>query len=246
MNQSLKKQLKELYSVPEPVGKDSFLKKLNYPKSTFREFLLTQAGYIYKYVWILSAVLVFFAAAAGAHVVNRGIAFPVLWCVSSVMPVLALILVLETFRSERHGMDELEQASKHNLPEVLLVRMGVIAVTDIILIGAVVPVIIRYDGMSFFRVAVYLLVPYLFTCFLTLCIQRRKKGKETVWYGVLVSVFTGGSNLTSYFIGGLMYEEKRFFFWLLAFILLGAASARQIKKIRKNREEYGWNLYLTE
>ena len=177
---------------------------------------------------------------------NEREVFPVLGCISSAMPILVLLLMLETFRSETYGMAELEQAAKHNLPEVLLVRMGIVAAVDLILIGAAVPVIVRYDKLSAFRAVVYLLVPYLFTCLLALEIQRRKRGRETVWYSILVSVFSCGINAFSHIMEGIMYEENRFFLWVIGLCLMGIIVAIQIRTIRKSREEYGWNLYLTE
>lgn len=245
-NQLQRKQLKALYQVPEPQRKTEFLRKLNYPKSTFREFVMTQAGYIRKYVWILSVLLVGAAILAGEHTSGYAEIFSVLWCISSVMPILALILMLETFRSEVYGLAELERTTKHNLPEVLLVRMGSVAAVDLLLIAAAIPVVVRYDGLGVFRSAVYLLVPYLLTCVLTLGIQRWKRGRETVWYSIMASVFVCGFNLFSHLRDGMLYEEKRFVFWVAALFLMGIVMVIQIKAIRKSREEVGWNLYLTE
>ena len=246
MKRSMKKQLQGLYQAPEPQQKAVFLEKLNYPKATLWEFMGTQAGYIHKYVWILSAALVCGAVMAGGHMKGGGELFTVLWYVSSVMPVLALLLTLETFRSEQYGMDELEQTTKHNLPEVLLMRMGIVGAADFLLIAATIPVIVRYDGLGVFRAAVYLLVPYLLTCLLSLIIQRQKRGRENVWYSILASVIVCAVNIFSKAMDGILYEEKWFIFWVLALLLTGAAVAVQVRIIRKNREEYGWNLYLTE
>lgn len=246
MNRSWKKQLRGLYEAPEPQGKTEFLQKLNYPKSTFWEFVMTQAGYIHKYVWIFSAVLVFAVAAVGKHMMWGEEAFPVVWCISSVMPILVMLLTLETFRSEVYGMDELEQAAKHNLPEILLVRMGLIAAVDLLIIGAVIPVVVRYDGVSAMRAAVYLLVPYLFTCVLTFAIQRRKRGRGGIWYSMIASAIVCMGQFFSVFRDGVLYEAKNFFLWVMVLIFTGIIVGIQIREIRKNREEYGWNLYLTE
>lgn len=250
MSQSWKKQLSGLYEAPEPRRKTEFLQKLNYPKSTLWEFVMTQAGYIHKYVWIFSVVLVFGVAAAGKYMAweeacNEG-TFPVLGCISSVMPILVLLLTLETFRSEVYGMDELEQAAKHNLPEILLVRMGLIGAVDLLIIGAAVPVVVRYDGLNAMRAAVYLLVPYLFTCVLSFAIQRKKRGRGGVWYSILASVIVCIGQFFFSFREGVLYEEKNFSFWVAVLFFIGIIVGIQIREIRKNREEYGWNLYLTE
>lgn len=246
MSRSWKKQLRELYEAPEPRQKTEFLRKLNYPKASFWEFVMTQAGYIHKYIWIFSAVLVFAVAAVGKNMVWEGKAFPVLWCISSIMPILVLLLILETFRSEVYGMDELEQASRHNLPEILLVRMGLIAAVDLLIIGAAVPVVVCYDGLSAMRAAVYLLVPYLLTCVLTFAIQRKKRGRGGIWYSVMVSVIVCMGQFFFSFKGGVLYEERNFFLWVAVLLFVGVIVGIQIREIRKNREEYGWNLYLTE
>lgn len=246
MRRSWKKQLSELYEAPKPRQKTEFLRKLNYPEATFWEFVMTQAGYIHKYVWIFSSLLVFVVAAAGKHMVWEEGTFPVLCCISSVIPILVLILTLETFRSEVYGMDELEQAAKHNLPEILLVRMGLIAAVDLLIIGAAVPVVVRYDGLSAMRAVVYLLVPYLLTCVLTFAIQRKKRGRGGIWYSMLASVIVCVGQLFLSFVDGMLYEERNFFLWVAVLLFMGVIVGIQIREIRKNREEYGWNLYLTE
>lgn len=246
MKRSWKKQLKELYQVPEPQCKAAFLQELNYPKATRGEFMVVQAGYIRKRVWILSAVLIFAAVLAGEWMQGVVMAYPVLWSSSAMMPVLALIMVLETFRSEMYGMDELEQSARHNLPEVLLLRMGIVGGVDFLLIAAAVPIIVRYDGLSFLRVSVYLLVPYLLTCFLALCIQRWKRGRGAVWYNILASGFISGVELLSPAMKELLYKEKQFTLWVAVLCSLGIAIVIQIRRIKKDREEYQWNLYLTE
>lgn len=246
MKRSWKKQLKELYQVPRPQRKAVFLQELNYPKTTTWEFIRVQAGYIRKRVWMLSAILILAAVLAGEWMQGNVRLFPVLWSVSAVMPILALILVLETFRSEMYGMDELEQSTRHNLPEVLLVRMGIMGGVDLLLITTAVPMIVWHDGLNFLRAAVYLLVPYFLTCFFALCIQRRKRGRGAVWYHILTGIFISGIELLSPIMKELVYKEKQFSRWVIALCLLGIAIVVQIRRIKKDREEYQWNLYLTE
>ena len=246
MERSWKKQLKELYQAPKPQRKAVFLQELNYPKATKREFIMVQAGYIRKRIWTLSLVLILAAVLAGEWMQGNVRLFPVLWSVSAVMPILALILVLETFRSEMYDMEELEQSTRHNLPEVLLVRMGIMGGVDLLLITAAVPMIVWHDGLSFLRTTVYLLVPYLLTCFLALYIQRWKRGRGAVWYYILTGIFISGIELLSPVMKDLVYKEKQFSRWVIALCLLGIAIVVQIRKIKKDREEYQWNLYLTE
>lgn len=244
----LKKELKQLYQFPGPERKQEFIRTLNYPKTTWRQFVITQTGYVHKAVWILSLLLVLLAVMAGNRIVQKETAqeYELLWFLSAVMPILAVMLVLETFRSGIYEMEELELSCRHNLPQVLLVRMGVIAAVDFLLICLVIPVLLTVffkqemlagNGIAgYLRTTVYLLVPYLLTCALTFLMVERKSGRETVWYGMAAGFLVCGISVISRLFAELIYQKERFYIWMLAFLFLTVLIGKQVRNIRKGYE----------
>ena len=241
-----KKELGQLYPAPAPVKKEEFLKGFHYPKATKREVIVTQIGYIHKCVWVASFLLVLAAVVLGESLFREGTSCELLWSLSAVTPVLAVLVVTETFRSGVYGMAELEMAARYNLPQILLIRMGVIGAVDLLLILFGVPFVVQKGTIGYIRAAVYLMVPYLCTCVLALWVEKYKKGRETVWYCLICGFFVCGINLLSMEFQEIIYDTEKFYIWMLLFVLSVVLLARQIRCIRQEVEEWKWNLYLTE
>ena len=112
MNRKLKKALKTALKAPAPIGKDAFLGEIPAPSIGYFAFVRSQAAYIRKWIWALSA-LIFSVALIG----TRGLEKDILWCVAALMPILALAVVTESRRSERCGMAELELSARFSLQD---------------------------------------------------------------------------------------------------------------------------------
>ncbi len=238
----IKREMKQLYPAPDPKRKEKFLRELPYPKASFAEMAAVQIGYIHKWVWALSLLLATGALAMGEYLAP-GRNYGSLWCMSGAMPLLAVLAVTETFRSSAYGMAELEMASKHSLPQILLIRMGVIGSVDFFLAAAGILFIVRQGTMGMLRAAVYLMVPWLCTCVLAFQIEKHAKGGDTVWYCTACGCFLCMGCVISGQSGGIIYDRSKFYLWLVVFFALSICFARQIWHIRHGAEE--WNLYLT-
>lgn len=238
----IKREMQQLYPAPDPKRKEEFLWELPYPKASFAETAAVQIGYIHKWVWALSLLLVTGALAMGEYLAPGG-SYGNLWCMSGVMPLLAVLAVTETFRSSAYGMAELEMASKHSLPQILLIRMGVIGSVDFFLAVAGILFIVRQGTMGMLRAAVYLIVPWLCACVLAFQIEKYAKGGDTVWYCTALGCFLCMGCVISGQSGGIIYDGSQFYLWMIAFCALLVCFARQIWHIRHGAEE--WNLYLT-
>ncbi len=91
MKQHLRQELKNVFDAPQPLHKRAFLRALEQPKISIFAFVLTQLGYIRRWVWIVSA-LVFVLSAAGV----AGLPSDTVWVASALMPLLALTVVSES------------------------------------------------------------------------------------------------------------------------------------------------------
>lgn len=242
----LKAELKKSFEPPEPLRKQDFLRNFNYPKASPLEVFTVQAGYIPKYVWVVSVfpILSFllFEYLEGFHIES----YDVIWYVSAFMPILAVLAVTETFRSGAYGMAELEMTAKYNLPQILLMRMGILGMLDLLLVFAVIPLVIRWGDVNFLQAAVYLLVPWECTCLLTFQVEKHRKEKGSILSNILCGVFVCMVEIFLGNYGEFAYGGKRFPIWIIVFLGLSAYLARQIWRIWREMEELRWNLYLTE
>lgn len=174
MRRSLKNELKYVFEAPEPMHKRAFLRTLEQPKTSVFAFVLSQLGYIRRWVWIVSA-LVFILSMMGAV----GLTKDTVWVTSALMPLLALTVVSESGRSEIYEMAELEMATRFSLRSVVLARLGILGVENLFILGLLSVGIWRQGGVPTWGVC--MLFPYLLTTFAGLTVVRRLRGREAVY-----------------------------------------------------------------
>ncbi|MCI9136161.1 MAG: hypothetical protein HFH48_01125 [Lachnospiraceae bacterium] len=246
MRFSMKKEMKQLYQAPLPEKKEEFLREFPYPRAGWRETIAVQLSYVRKSVWFASLLSAVSALLLGEKLLWDGTDYDLLWSLSAVMPVLAVLVVTEAFRSGTYGMAELEMAAKHNLSQVLLIRMGAIGTVDFFLIIAGILFVSQSGTVGMLRAAVYLLVPYLCTCVLTLQIEKGRNGRETTWYCGVCGCSICGVSILSRGVQEIIYDRGKFYLWMIVFFVLTLFLIRQIWQIRHKMEEWKWNLYSTE
>lgn len=237
MNSNMKRLLKECFEAPEPEKKREFIASLPSPDVSIMDFLLSQAAYIPKWIWSLSA-LIFVVALVGAGYLKKNM----LWCVSACMPLLALAPVTESGRSQRWNMAELEMSSRFSLKSVLLARLGILGLADLLLFFLLLLLAYVNGDSSLLETGIYMLCPYLLTVFLGLWISRRVHGQECAWVcGAVALGVSLGNTLMYQSIQGF-YAPTGFRWWAAAFVLLSAGVAGQCYKTIKEKEAPVWNL----
>lgn len=237
MNGKMKMQLKEYFAAPEPENKRKFIDSLPAEPVGFLAFLLSQAAYIPKWVWVLSAGI-FSLALTGAGYMKKDI----LWSISACMPLLALALVTESGRSRTWGMAELELSSRFSLRSVLLARLGILGIADLLLFLLLLPLAYMNGDKPLFETGVYMLCPYLLTVFLGLLANRRVGGREGAWLCGAIALGVGLGYALIYQASEEFYAGRNFPWWAAAFVLLSAGTARQCAETVKQKEEPLWNL----
>lgn len=156
----MERQLRELWQAPAPRRRDIFLAGRAMPVISHGAFVLTQAAYIRKRVWVLS-VAIFFAVVG----ITAGWQRDVLWVAAGAMPFLALIASWEQTRSVVYNMTELELTTRFSVKSIVLARMGLLGSFHLALLFLLLPLLALYEQMGVWRTGVYLLVPYLLTTF---------------------------------------------------------------------------------
>lgn len=239
MNHKLKKGIRKAFEAPEPdrEKKERFLGTLSAPCIRTFQFLLIQAAYVRKRT-LLFSVLLLLPAGIGAY----GVRPDTLWAVSACVPFLALLAVAESTRSIRYEMDELEMSARFSLKSVVLARMSVLGLADAVIFCCFIPLCGIGSGVSSFRTAVYLFVPYLLTANISLWLTRRFRGKEVLYacLSAAVSVSVADAGLRR--IAGFIFQTSCIGWWLILTVLLAAAMIYETRCMIRETEEYAWNL----
>ena len=234
--QEWKEALANAFEAPKPLHKAEFLRKISPQKLPFSAFLFIQLHYIRRRFWIVSA-LVFAAALTGSFLLSTDM----LWAISSFMPLLALITVTETGRSQRYEMAELEMSTCFSLRSVLLARLCILGLGNLALFFLLLPMGLWSSRLHPLQAGLYILTPFLLTTFLCLCIVRRHHGGETAYLCAGISVFIGLFVYPLRLTIPRLYEEHSLGNWIILSGLLLFGIARQYQNLI-TQEELIWNL----
>jgi hypothetical protein len=245
MNRRLKESLRSAFDAPPPKRKDEFLLSLNYPKISKPAFLLTQAGYIRKRVWVVSFLSVVPALAFLFTRVNENL-LDFVWVLSSFIPFIALAGMTEIARSVSHNMAEMEMSCKYSFSDVALARIVILGTADVVMFVIIVSLLKMASGVSAARLAVYLLAPFLLTCSLSLFAFNRLRSKESLYICGGISCFAGVANALLYNLRAAVFSDGYANYWAAAFAALLVWTAHEVIKFIRKTGDFQWNLSLTD
>ena len=241
MNKKMKSRLKAVFDAPAPTGKTEFLQSINFPKISRFDFILGQIGYIRKKVWIISCLLVTVVLFALRFLTDDN-SLNLIWIVSSLLPFISLMTITEIARSVSYNMAELEMSCRYNFAGIVLTRLGILSCFNILVFA---PIILSFPGevgFGIFRLAVYLFVPFMLTCSLSLYVLNRLQSGRTTYICCGISCFVVILNLLFTAQYSMAFSEKYFSLWGLFFIILSIFTVGETIKLIKKTEELQWNL----
>lgn len=236
MNRKLKKALKAHFEPPAPGKREAFFRTIPQPSIGTIAFLCTQAGYIRKRAWGVSA-LAFSVALAGGRWLGRD----VLWWVSALMPLLALSLLTEGGRSEAWGMAEFELSTRFSLKSVVLARLGILGGANLALFWLLVSLVWGSSAAGLMETAVYMACPYLLTAFAGLWALRRVRGTEGVYLCCAIAAGVCAGNLLLHQSFPAVWTEEYVVWWVAAAAALTLGTVRQGCRMVKQTEELAWS-----
>ena len=226
-----KAELQQGFTPPPPAKKREFLRQFPSMPISLGDVLLSQLGYIQTWVWVLSGVI--YAAAALMLLAQSPY---LLHMLSTCAPLLALTVVSESSRSVRFGMAELELSTRFSLKTVVLARL--------IPLGCIHPLGLLLLSFGFVRplaAILYSAAPFLLTAFLGLSITRKYRSHEAQYacggFAFAISLLT----LFSHRLFAVLYEAQYLIWWVLAVVILAAATGKLYKTILFETEELAWN-----
>ena len=244
MNKKLKDDLRAAFDAPTPKRKSEFLLSVNFPKTSRYDFLLAQIGYIRKRVWIVTLLAVVPALILlWSQVTENALGF--VWVVSSLFPFAALVGMTEIARSVSHNMAELETSCKYSFSSVVLARLGILGCANMIVFVIIIMSFRLAGNIGVLRLGVYLLVPFLLTCSLSLFVFNRLQARESIY--ICGGIACGVSILNAFLSNSyqIVFSGEFMMLWMIAFIVLLIYTASEMIKLvlRFLRlEENQWSL----
>lgn len=239
MNRRNKQALRAAFSPPPPQHKQAFLNTLQAPSAGIWAFTQAQILYIRPRIWIVDLCLLLFAlfTAGQSADFSRGDFSGSVWTIASILPVLVLCLATELARSGVFAMSELELSCKHNLLRILLARMGILGLSNFLLLLCVQAALYSQSGFGFFRFGIYLYSPLFLSAFgCLLALNRVKQGDvRAVCAGICGSVCLGG--LICFGDGIYLLGDAYFPYWCGILLALFAGIAAELYRFVKLHEE---------
>ncbi len=214
----LEQELQILFQAPAPRRREAFLADRPRLSMSHGAFVLSQAAYIRKWVWVLSVAVFGLLVGSAARWQREA-----LWIAAGMMPFLALLAAQEHMRSAMYNMTELELSTRFSMKSIVLARMGLLGGFHLALLFFLLPVLVLCGQEGMLRTGVYLLVPYLLTTFLSMACARKVRGRESLYLCLGNAVMVSSLQV----VGGNMadwYKGQLFSWWLLALALLLAGN----------------------
>lgn len=237
MKPNLKRELQKVFEAPAPKRKEEFLKKMPQTKISDLSFLISQVGYIPKYVWGIFSFTFGMAIVCGCFMEKD-----VLWMISALIPFIALSIITENARSASYLMAELEMAARFSLKSVILARMEILGASHLLLLMFLIPLCAMYNIGTVFQVGLYILVPYMLTVFIGLCATRRIHGMESMYVCMGIAVGVSALSIFVRQIFPILYEMEFMPIWIIGFVFLIVLVIKEIKKSIEQTEELAWSL----
>ena len=239
-NDRIIEHLKEICQTPEPEEKEAFFQGLKERGLTSRrpeainhgDFLLRQFFYVGKWIWLLSAVILL--CITGICYGNTG-NYPF-----AITPLLAVGILVETERSFRWKMAELEYVAIFSLRSVMLARMFLVGIVETAGLIVVICVVRPWFSYSLIRVFLYMMVPYL-AASLSGSVYERKTRSDNSWGSIIICFLSSGFFAAAPYFLSILYEERFTVIWTVAFILLFFSLAVSMRRWICELEEAVWN-----
>lgn len=232
---NIKKEIYKACEPPEPKDRDGFLKSLPYPKLTYPEFVLSQIGYIRKRMWAVSAFILL-AGIFTACIIPYG-ETSLLWVLSSLTPLLAVLTAAEISRSDIFGMSEIEAECRFALPQVMGARMIILGICNFVVISAAAVILGIFSPFGIAKSALYILTPYVSVNGISLAIFGRVRGQDGVYLSAAAALAVS--------LAGVIFSGKDFYGKMSASFFMTAVCAAgailmivQSKKILTGKDNY--------
>ncbi len=237
MKQNIHQLLQSAFEAPPPAHKEEFLRTAPRIRISNLSFILYQAAYIRKWIWVISAFA--FALSLSAVCLMDQEVLPAL---SALIPFIAISVGIESGSSSIYNMAELELSSRFSLKSVLLARMEILGISHLFLLCILIPLGSIRNTNTLWQTGVYLLVPYLVTTGTSLWISRKIRGKDANYAYIGTAAIVSGASLYLPVILPCYYQTDYLFRWVILLIIFIIFTVTEFTKIIQETEELRWSL----
>lgn len=205
-------------------------------QTSFKRLTLDSLRFIRLRTWLIQFILLVMALlviGSSRQAEDFTLIFQLL---SGVVALSAVFFMEEIFKSFTYGMWELEQTFKYDLRQLTVAKLFAFGTIDLLLILVIAMYCGDMASLPFWRVGLYLLVPFNITCIVLFSIL-------TIWRSRMTSfVFWAGAGMVigvSFILSGIFpIYQMSLSFWTLAFVLtLGILLTGIIKIVKEPRWE---------
>ena len=235
-------QVNEIFRSPEPQRKNEFLRSLGERGLAYRrpvvmshgEFLLRQLFYMDKRIWVLSAVILLLIACICCGAPEKS--------PFALTPLLAAGILLETRRSFRWKMAELEHTARFSLNSVVFARMFLAGAVDTAGLLAVILAVRPMLPYSLAQVFLYMMVPFL-AASLAGSVYERKRRPDNDWGSIVICLLSSVFFAAAPYLYSSLSEKRLTIVWAAAFILIACSLGAGIRRWSNEMktEEPVWN-----
>ncbi len=233
MDRMIKSAIKRSFIPPPSKKREQFINSISFPKAKFSELVTSQIGFIRKRVWLL---FIFCVCTAFLYAKFGSTSDNLVSAVSALLPFISLCIITELHISLSYNMEETELACKHSLPKITLIRLAILGTVSFAVLGLLVLIVGKSD-FGTIRNTVYITVPFLLTCYISLFIITKMHRKETIYVCAAVSGIVSVFVIVSGGSFSFIYSAEYTFIWIILSILLtGLVIFRLIKYIKLQEE----------
>lgn len=234
-NREIKVMLKNAYAISESLDGKRFVRKYERRSLQIVDIIKLEFKYMGVQSIMSGMIFIFFVWA-----IAKTERMDLIWGVSSMIPICAMVPMIFLSKSERHGMIELEAAARFSLRFVRYVRMFIIGILTMglfIALGCVLKTMLFLTGVDYLIMVV---IPYLISDLGAMIVTRKWHRGNNVIGIILVC---GVSCFVPFAIRELRNASLLPDVVLgIGIIVLGAFVIRECLLYIKEGEDVLWNL----
>lgn len=232
MERRLKEELKKYYEAPKPQRKQKFIRQFGVHKINLLRLILMQAMYISKWAWLASAFLCVVIYAATCALEEKYVSV-----IYGIVPFWVMILVSESTRSYRYGMEELEQSTRFTLKSIVMARMAMLGIGNLVVLIVIANILGQREGYHVFHV----LTPYFLTAGGSLYIVRTVRGSENTFLCFLLAAAVSFLQMLLPWRFSELFSPDYMSMWVVCFIIGVLITAKESYRTIRMTEDLAWN-----
>ena len=161
---------------------------------------------------------------------------------STVMPILALLQIIELEKSFKYNMYEIEISCKLNLKELILIKLIIYAFVNLCIMTIFAIIAGSYFKYSISLLILYFLVPLMITNTINIGIIRLQKHKSNELINFIVMLFVNAILLIIDIKFPYVYETSNTLIWAGLLIIAIYYFVKNVYEICEKEEDFIWNL----